>query len=158
AFRSQNVGEGKVIDRGWVYLTPEGSAKNSKSILKAGDVLVVRTGAPGVACVVPPEYAGANCVDLVIARPNPDLISSDFLAYVTNSDFGRNQVRRGMGGLAQQHFNVSAFKKFRLHVPPLTEQHDIVRILHAWDRAIDDAERLILAMERRLSWFRLELL
>jgi type I restriction enzyme, S subunit len=148
AFRSQNVGEGYIKDRGWVYLTPEGHKKNSKSKLQEGDVLVVRTGAPGTACVVPKEYAGANCIDLVIARPKPESICSDFLAYVTNSDFGRNQVQNGVGGLAQQHFNVSSYKKLRLRLPPRPEQRHITNILRTWDDAIENVERLLAKKEK----------
>jgi type I restriction enzyme S subunit len=152
AFRSQNVGEGYVKDRGWVYLTVEGHEKNSKSKLQEGDVLVVRTGAPGVACVVSAKYSGSNCVDLVFARPKSESVCSDFLAYVTNSDFGRNQIQRGVGGLAQQHFNVSEYKELKLRLPPRAEQRRITEILLTWDESIEKIERLITAMAKRLLW------
>ena len=58
AFRSANVGENKIIDRDWVYLTTDGHRANSKSMLQMGDILVVRSGAPGTSCVVTAEYEG----------------------------------------------------------------------------------------------------
>jgi type I restriction enzyme S subunit len=50
----------------------------AKSRLRAGDVLVIRTGYPGTSCVVPPEYNGANCIDLVIVRPKAEKVDSGF--------------------------------------------------------------------------------
>jgi type I restriction enzyme S subunit len=69
-FRSLNIGEGTINNRDWVYITPEGDEKNKKSRLRTGDVLVVRSGAPGVSCVVTSEYDGCNCIDIIFARPN----------------------------------------------------------------------------------------
>jgi len=68
AFRSANVREGYVEDTNWTYISDLGHQKNKKSVLQAGDVLVVRTGYPGTACVVPKQYAGANCIVSVLRR------------------------------------------------------------------------------------------
>ena len=48
AFRSLNVGAGFIKDSDWVYFTAEGHQKNSKSILRENDLLIVRSGAPGM--------------------------------------------------------------------------------------------------------------
>ena len=42
AFRSLNVGAGFIKDSDWVYFTAEGHQKNSKSILRENDLLIVR--------------------------------------------------------------------------------------------------------------------
>ena len=49
AFRSANVREGHINDSDWVFISHEGNKDNAKSILKAGDVLIVRSGYPGTA-------------------------------------------------------------------------------------------------------------
>ena len=64
AFRSANVREFRVDDFNWVYLSKEGQEKNERTIVHAGDVLVVRSGYPGTACVVPPEFEGCNAIDV----------------------------------------------------------------------------------------------
>ena len=140
AFRSANVREGYIEDANWTYISEEGHLKNKKSILKTGDVLVVRTGYPGTACVVPPEYEGSNCIDLIFARPNPAKVLPEYLCDFTNSEYGKKQVLDGQGGLAQQHFNVGAFNKLKVPLPPLPEQRKIAEILSTWDRAIEVAE------------------
>lgn len=149
AFRSQNVREGAVNDNGWVYLTEEGNALHSKSITREGDVLVVRSGAPGTACVVPGSFAGYNCIDLVIVRPDNDLVLSEFLCEFINSDVGKRQVAEMQGGLALQHFNVSECAKLWCPVPPKAEQRRIVAVLSAWDRGIGAMERLVALKTRR---------
>ena len=42
-FRSLNIGAGFIKDIDWVYFTKEGHQKNSKSILKKDDLLIVRS-------------------------------------------------------------------------------------------------------------------
>jgi type I restriction enzyme, S subunit len=143
AFRSANVGEGFVKDRDWIYISEEGHRINRKSVLRTNDVLIVRTGYPGTACLVPPEYEGSNCIDIIFARPKPDRIIPSYLCLFTNSEYGKKQVLDGQGGLAQQHFNVGAFKEIKIPLPPLPEQRRITEILSTWDRAIETVEALI---------------
>lgn len=151
AFRSANVGENRIVDRDWVYLSSEGHQANSKSSLKAGDVLVVRSGAPGTACVVTEEYAGSNCIDIVFARPHKDQVLPEYLAEFTNSPVGRRHVLGTQGGLALKHFNVGAYKQLELLLPEVAEQKKIVDLFAAWDAAIQKTEQLIAAKERHYS-------
>ncbi|TCA83709.1 hypothetical protein E0H65_35690 [Rhizobium leguminosarum bv. viciae] len=125
-FRSANVREGFVEDADWVYITEEGNRVNRKSVLRTGDVLVVRTGYPGTSCVVPPRYDGANCIDIIFARPKNELIEATFLSTFINSESGKMQVLKAEGGLAQKHFNVGAMKQMKLPLPPISEQREIV--------------------------------
>lgn len=151
AFRSANVGENRIVDRDWVYLSPEGHRTNSKSSLRAGDVIVVRSGAPGTACVVTEEYAGSNCIDIVFARPHQDQVLPEYLAEFTNSPVGRRHVLGTQGGLALKHFNVGAYKQLELLLPDVAEQKKIVNLFAAWDTAIQKSEELIAAKERHYS-------
>lgn len=151
AFRSANVGENRIVDRDWVYLSSEGHRANSKSSLRAGDVLVVRSGAPGTACVVTEEYAGSNCIDIVFARPHQDQVLPEYLAEFTNSPVGRRHVLGTQGGLALKHFNVGAYKQLELLLPEIAEQKKIVDLFAAWDTAIQKTEQLIAAKERHYS-------
>jgi type I restriction enzyme S subunit len=156
-FRSANVGENRVVDTDWVYLSREGHEANLKSELRAGDVLVVRSGAPGTACVVPPEYDGCNCIDIVFARPDQSKVLPHFLAEYTNSPEGRRHVLGNQGGLALKHFNVGAYKQLEILLPPLAEQRKIIEILRTWDEAIDACERRGLALRKQFEGLRLRL-
>jgi hypothetical protein len=128
ALRSLNVFPGRYDLAELVYLTKDGHEKNSKSALKKDDVVVVRTGRPGDAAVVTDEIAGMNVIDLIIVGPKP-LLLPEYLVEFLNSAFGRRRISQGSAGTAQQHFNVSEFKRLDIPVPPIGEQHEAVNLL-----------------------------
>ena len=126
AFRSFNVREDRLETNDLVYFSEtDNNTKLAKSKLRADDVLVVRTGYPGTSCVVPKEYDGSNCIDLVIVRPKVGVIRSGFLSRFFNAPAGKSQTAGSKHGLAQQHLNVAAVKRTRIPVAPLEEQDEI---------------------------------
>ncbi len=149
AFRSLNVKPDRISDERWVFLSEEGHRLHSKSTLRTGDVLIVRSGEPGVACVVTKEYDGCNCIDLVITRPNRERVLPQYLSYYLNSDVAKKNIQSVQGGLAQKHLNVSAVNKLRVPLPSLPEQQKIAAVLSTWDRAIELTEKLITAKQKR---------
>jgi type I restriction enzyme S subunit len=126
--RSQNVRVGYYDSRELKFINKSFHEKLRKSTLGPGDVAIVRTGAPGTACVIPKTLGEANCSDLVIARPLSS-INPHFLSWYINSPIARDRVFRLKVGVAQQHFNVGAMSELAVPVPPLAEQHEIVRRL-----------------------------
>lgn len=124
AFRSLNIGPMYVKDNDWIYFSQGGHLKNQKSVIHKNDVLVVRSGAPGTACVATEEYDGCNAVDIIIARPDTNKVNSVFLAMFTNLPHGMNQIQERTGGAAQQHFNVGGYKALTLIMPPLGRQNE----------------------------------
>ena len=127
AFRSANVRECRIDDFDWVYLNEKGMKDNSRSIVHTGDVLVVRSGNPGTACVVPERFDGYNAIDILIAVPNKKIIISDYLCYYTNSPLGKKTVEIGKRGIALTHFNVKGFSQMPINIPTIPEQVVIVR-------------------------------
>lgn len=135
AFRSLNIGNGYIKDDDWVYFSKEGNKKNKKSILSTNDVLVVRSGAPGTACVVTSEYAGSNAIDVIIAHPDFQKVDSHYLCTYTNMPHGKSKIIEGTGGAAQQHFNVGKYNKLKLMLPPLEYQKQYVKFLEEIDKS-----------------------
>ena len=135
AFRSLNIGAGYIKDTEWVYFTEEGHQKNSKSILKVNDLLIVRSGAPGTACVVTEEYAGYNAIDIIIAHPNCEKINPYYLCTFTNMPHGKKQIEEGTGGAAQQHFNVGKYNKLQVMLPPKELQDEFVDFVTQVDKS-----------------------
>ena len=135
AFRSLNIGEMCVNDADWVYFTEEGHRKNQKSVIRKNDVLVVRSGAPGKACVATEKYAGYNAVDIIIAHPDNNKVNSVFLAAFTNMPHGMKQIRAKIGGAAQQHFNVGGYKAMHLITPPIELQQAFAAFVEQVDKS-----------------------
>ena len=124
--RSQNVRPFRFDPRELRYISPEFHRSIAKSTLRPGDVVIVRTGAPGQCCVVPPELTEANCSDLVIARPSAEL-DSRFAVVFINSETSQSFVKSEQVGVAQAHFNVGSMKRAPIELPPVPEQREIAR-------------------------------
>ena len=143
AFRSLNIGEMHVKDSEWIYFTEEGHQKNQKSVVHKNDVLVVRSGAPGTACVATEKYDGYNAVDIIIAHPDNKKVNSVFLAEFTNMPHGMNQIRERTGGAAQQHFNVGGYKALRCIMPPIELQNQFAAFVAQTDKSKVTVQRAL---------------
>jgi type I restriction enzyme S subunit len=128
--RSLNVKKNRIDLTEVVYIGPDFDQELRKSRLTAGTVVVVRTGAPGVSAVIPPELEGANCSDLVICR-TVESLDPHYAAYFINSTFAQEIVAGFQVGVAQQHFNVGAMSKLAIPYAPTEEQKEIVRRIDA---------------------------
>lgn len=143
AFRSANVREFSVNDSDWVYLTEDGHKANLRSEIHTGDVLVVRSGYPGTACVVPPAYDGCNAIDILIAVPNKEKILPEYLCAYTNSPLGRRIVQEKKRGVAQAHFNVGGYSKTPIIVPCLKTQKRVVSEIESRLSVCDSIEQTV---------------
>ncbi len=124
--RSLNVRANQIDLTNVVYIDDQFNRELSKSQLKSGDLLIVRTGEPGVAAVVPMDLKLANCSDLVICRLVQSMNSS-YSAFYMNSEFAKSTVRNFQVGVAQQHFNVGAMSEMPVPYTSFDEQNEIVR-------------------------------
>ena len=143
AFRSLNIGEMHIKDSDWVFFNDEGQKKNSKSILRANDLVIVRSGAPGTACVITKEYEGANAIDVIIAHPDMDKVNPLYLCAFTNYPHGKRQINEGTGGAAQQHFNVGKYKEMDLIYPPKHEQDEFVAFVKQVDKSKVEVQKTL---------------
>ncbi|MCU7849629.1 MAG: restriction endonuclease subunit S [Candidatus Thiodiazotropha sp. (ex Lucinoma kastoroae)] len=139
ALRSQNVRVDRMQLEPMVYISKEANeGAVAKSQLRTGDVLIVRTGANlGMSCVLPPEFDGCNCIDLLIIRTVTGRLNGRFLSRFINSEAAKLQVGAGKIGLAQPHFNVGTVKRIFVPVPLLEEQGEIVSSLELIDKKHD---------------------
>jgi type I restriction enzyme S subunit len=131
--RSQNVLK-FILDLSSIkYITPEFHKKLKKSALYPGDVVVVRTGNAGSACIIPQSLSIANCSDLVIIRPAAD-INGHYLTCLFNSAWGQGNVTGNLVGQIQQHFNIGAAREMLVHLPPLPLQEKFAQIVQKYER------------------------
>lgn len=84
-------------------------------------------------------------------RPKPGRIDVDFALYFFKSKWGKNLLEIASPGGAGRNktLNQSDFAELPMVLPPLEQQRRIVAVLNAWDRAIDQTERLIAAKRQR---------
>ena len=147
--RSLNIEPHRIDLAGVKFVSPEFHARLKKSALKPGDVVTVRTGKPGATAVVPDHLPEANCSDVVITRPGPEL-DPRWLSYYING-VATGYISSRLVGAVQQHFNVGSAKEMVLAMPPLAEQRGIAATLGALDDKIESNRRVIELSERLLD-------
>ncbi|MBE6369166.1 MAG: hypothetical protein E7056_03280 [Lentisphaerae bacterium] len=130
AFRSANVREFYIDDKDWVFLSKDGHLKNKRSEVHIGDILIVRSGYPGTACVVTEKFDGSNAIDVLIAVPNREKITPEYLCAYTNSPLGKKLVADKKRGVAQAHLNVGGYSKISIPIPEILVQNIIVEEIH----------------------------
>ncbi|RSK25686.1 restriction endonuclease subunit S [Bacillus sp. HMF5848] len=141
--RNQNIKADKLDDSDILMITNDFSESNKSKMLLEGDILTVRTGYPGVSCVVPKEYEGSHSFTTLISRPNFNKVLPKYLSRFINSEVGKKAINSVKAGGAQQNLNVSVFSKIPIVLPPIKEQGKIVQILSTVDEQIDSTEQLI---------------
>lgn len=154
--RSLNVAPHRIEMADMKFVSADFHGKLKKSALRPGDVVIVRTGKPGTAAVIPPNLHVANCSDLVVVRPGPKL-DPRFLAYFINSQ-AQGHVDAHTVGAVQQHFNIGSARQMKVPTPLLAEQRAIAGVLGALDDKIEANRRMnatLEALARALfkSWF-----
>jgi type I restriction enzyme S subunit len=131
--RNQNIKEDFLDMSELLKISSEFDEKNKRKRVLEGDILTVRTGYPGVSCVVPEGLGYLQTFTTLITRPNRKLIDPNFASRYFNSPQGKGLMLHQAAGGAQQNINAGNLKKLLVPVPPLVEQGKIAQILGAID-------------------------
>ncbi|HVX13103.1 MAG TPA: restriction endonuclease subunit S [Pirellulales bacterium] len=141
-FVGSNIGENVIYWESASKITEASNDLLAASRLRAGDLVTVRVGDPGVTAVVPPELDGSNCASMMIIRKHSSF-NSHWLCWLMNSRHGRAQVEGVQYGTAQKQFNISDAINFQYPIPPLSEQVAIAEALGDADAFIGSLEQLL---------------
>ena len=134
--RNLNVRENHLDDSNLVYIKPEFAAKYRNKALKAGDILVTRTGYPGIACLVPEKYEGCQTFTTLIVRLKRDApVTATYVSQLINSPLGKDFVRKMKAGSSQQNFGATSLKKMPIGTPPLALQQEFAAFVQQVDKS-----------------------
>jgi type I restriction enzyme, S subunit len=113
--------------------------KHSK--LFPGDLVISSVGEPGKTFLVPnlgkPMTLGPNSV---LVRPDNKILSTQYLKYFIDSDFGQELIKSIVTGAAQRKFNKTSLRNLEITIPALEEQQRIVAKL---DAALSEIDKTI---------------
>lgn len=140
-FRSLNIKPFYLDDKDLLHISSEFNEKIKKSKLREGDIVIVRTGQPGTCCVIPKEYDGCNCSDLVIVRPNKDKVNPHYLEAYINF-MTQKQINNHQVGAIQKHFNVGSAKEMILYLPEIRTQEKCADIVKVLNKKIENNNRI----------------
>jgi type I restriction enzyme S subunit len=146
--RNQNIKEGEIDDTSLLFIDPAYEAAHKNKRLRAGDVITVRTGYPGLSAVVTQRHHNAQSFTSLITRPKKDILSPDYLCTFINSDIGKRFVMGAEAGGAQKNVNAGALKALPVYLPPaLDEQQRIASFLSSLDALIATAAQELDALK-----------
>ena len=135
-FRNQNIKEDYLDTADIVHITTEFASKYKTKMLKKDDLLIVRTGYPGVACLVPEQYEGCQTFTTLIARlKDAATVTPRFVCHYINSEYGKKYVKDNSAGAAQQNFGATALSKLPICIPPIELQNEYIRFVEQTDKS-----------------------
>lgn len=119
------------------HVTPTKASQLAFCIVRQGDVLVAKVGAPPCdACVYPFNENAIVTQDVIRVRPTPD-VSATYLSALLNSPIGRNAVRRIAIEGTRERVSLTEFKALVLPWPGREEQDAIGARLQLIQELID---------------------
>ena len=146
--RNQNIKENYLDDTDIIYIKSEFATQYESKKLKENDIIVMRTGYPGVACLVPKKYEGCQTFTTLIVRLKEDNNSSYVCSYI-NSDFGKKFIDSEKVGVAQQNVGAKSLAKMPIKIPPIELQNQFAAFVAQVDKskvavqkAVDETQTL----------------
>ena len=134
--RNQNIKENYLDEKDLIYITPDFAEKYGSKQLSENDILVIRTGYPGVACLVPKKYEGCQTFTTLIVRlKNSTSAHANYVCHYINSSFGKDYVEQSKVGVAQQNFGAKALAKMPIVVPPIELQEAFAAFVEQTDKS-----------------------
>ena len=129
--RLQNIGKGFFINKDIKYISKIKAEELKYHYFISGDIALAKLGIPiGKTCIIPNNItSGIITADIVRIRPDKNTINYNFLEYVLNADISVNQLIKNISGATRPRVNLSEVRNLQIPLPPLTEQHRIVKIL-----------------------------
>lgn len=116
-------------------------AQFARSRLSTGDILLSIRGTTGRIAFVPPELDGANITQDSARLSIHPSVDARFVALMMRSPDTQRRMQRAVKGVAVRGLNIGDVRPLQIPLPPLPEQHEIVRRLSAALARLDAAAR-----------------
>ena len=146
--RNQNIKSGYFDGEEILYLDPAFCAENKPKAVKANDVVTVRTGAYlGLTCLVPNDFDGAQTFTTLITTPDSNLLLPNYLVFHMNSDKGIAEIEQLKAGGGKSNLNVGELIQYRIALPQISEQQQVVKVLNNANLATRQYEPLLQKLE-----------
>lgn len=140
-----HIGENEFLDKEPRQITRSFHAKNKKSQVVPGDILIARHGDSGKSCIVPDFMAEAQVSNAVILSVDRRQVLPQYVCYRIN--FERTVMQESRVGGVLQVVNTKSMEKFPIRVPSLKEQ---AKIIEAIDRLLASTEAMESTLDAQL--------
>jgi len=135
--RTGNLHNGELDFSELKYVTFAFHISNKKSQLRNGDILVARHGESGQSVLYETNFSEANCLNIVIIRPDLSQVTSKYFRNYLNSEIVKKQVENKKGGTTQSVVNTKEIENLLIAFPSHQEQERIDLSLNTIDSFLD---------------------
>ena len=147
-YRTGNLQKGRLVEDDMKYVLKKFHEANKKSQLHKWDILIARHGNSGNAVLYDSDEE-ANCLNIVIIRPDLKVVNPKFMVENINSASVEKQVCRLKNGSTQVVLNTKAIEDLDVGIPCLPEQQKIAEFLSTIDTVIAKQKETVSAWEER---------
>ena len=141
----ENIGRGQFVDGNKIHVTAEKAEELKAFSLKAGDIIISRSGTVGEICAVP-ERAEGSLLSTNLMRVSLDntMIRSDyFIALFQSKGIVLDQIKELCKGSTRDFLNQTILKQIVFPVPSMEKQEEIVSIIEARMSLCDSIEQTV---------------
>jgi type I restriction enzyme S subunit len=105
-----------------------------RSILEVNDILFTIAGATiGKSVIVTSEFLPANTNQALAIIRLSNLIDTKYIFHILQSNYMKSYIEICVKGSAQPNLNLQQINKFKIPIPPLSKQQEIVEVLDKFD-------------------------
>ena len=124
---SKDVTSGEIDWSKIKYITKELHAELYKRLApQKNDILLAKNGTTGIAALVKDNTVFDIYVTLALIRPISKIIYPQYLLYIINSQFCKNQFNDHLTGIGVPNLHLVDINKTAIPLPPISEQQRIV--------------------------------
>lgn len=147
--RVMDIGEYGINDTNIFRVSPKIAQNYKRTILEPGDILLAIMATVGRSIVVPKEFEGYNVNRALAVIKLKKEIDPYYICSVIRSPFFQNKFSSEKIGSAQARINLKDLRQFPIPLPPLPEQHEIVRRVESLFALADCIEQRVAAGKER---------
>lgn len=130
------------------YISQEKYEKLSSGKFEKGDILYCLRGSLGKKAIVNDEVRGAIASSLVIIRPDRKKVNGDYLMFSLDAPTIREQLTKANNGSTQPNLSASSVREFRIELPTLLVQKDVVEKLTKLQHVIEKRQNQINLLDK----------
>ena len=141
----ENIGEGKFIDGNKIFVTAEKALELKAFSLKAGDIIISRSGTVGEICSVPARMEGALLsTNLIRVSLNPEKVLPAFFIYMfLSKGVVLDQVKELCKGSTRLFLNQTILRQIHFPIPNLKKQSQIIGEIESKMSVCDGIEKSV---------------
>lgn len=141
----ENIGAGQFVDENKIFVTEEKAKELKSFVLKAGDIIISRSGTVGEICAVPQRADGALLsTNLMRVSLDANIVRADyFIALFQSKGVVLDQVKELCKGSTRDFLNQTILKQIVFPVPSIEKQSEIIAVIEARLSICDRIEKTV---------------